>query len=253
MLPETPWPTLRRLDAASVLPLDYARETSLSLHPSTEGRFVALGTPEQRLEPSRSTCTEPWKTARRSIALGKPRRSPKPHLKSLTIRTYNIIVVSMIPALTQLPGSPWDVLPPGIHPATLTEIESAFAYNPRRRELFAGLVAAACHLANVGCQGVFLDGSYVSAKPLPGDFDACWAPEGVDFNKLDPVFDDFDNGRANQKARFGGEFFPSTMIALDIGAAFTEFFQIDRFTGKKKGILSIAIATDVTVTRRIRP
>jgi hypothetical protein len=98
---------------------------------------------------------------------------------------------------------------------------------------------------------VLLDGSYVSAKPLPGDFDACWEPDGVDFDNLDPVFEDFDNGRANQKARFGGEFFPSTLIAADIGAAFAEFFQIDRFTGKKKGILSISLTTDESVSRRI--
>lgn len=35
--PRPPWPTVRRLDAASVLPLNHAREISLSLHPSTEG------------------------------------------------------------------------------------------------------------------------------------------------------------------------------------------------------------------------
>jgi hypothetical protein len=41
------------------------------------------------------------------------------------------------------------------------------------------------------------------------------------------------------------------MIAADIGAVFTEFFQIDRFTGKRKGVLSLAISTDEAVTRRI--
>jgi hypothetical protein len=128
-----------------------------------------------------------------------------------------------------------------------------FTYNPHRRALFSGLVNAATHLAVVGCPVVMLDGSYVSGKPLPGDYDACWEPTGVDFSKLDTVFDDFDNGRANQKARFGGEFFPTTLIAADIGAAFTDFFQIDRFTGKKKGILSIALTTDATLARRIKP
>jgi len=166
---------------------------------------------------------------------------------------YNIIVVSMIPALVSILGTPWDVLPPGVHNVTLAEVGTAFAYNARRRALFGGLIEASVVLAGCGCRCVLLDGSFVSAKPLPGDFDACWEPDGVDFDKLDPVFDDFDNGRANQKARFGGEFFPSTLIAADIGAAFKEFFQIDRFTGKKKGILSISLTTDQSVARRIKP
>lgn len=159
----------------------------------------------------------------------------------------------MIPVLVAIPGSPWDVLPPGIHLATLAEVEQTFTYNPRRRALFAGLVDAASHLALVGCRRILLDGSYVSAKATPGDYDACWDPDSVDLNKLDIVFDDFDNGRANQKARFGGEFFPSTLVEAASGAAFAEFFQIDRFTGRRKGILAIALATDETVARRMKP
>lgn len=159
----------------------------------------------------------------------------------------------MIPKLISLPGSPWDVLPPGIHAATLTEIEKAFAYNPWRRTLFSGLTEGAVNLAGAGCKKILLDGSYVSAKTLPGDYDACWEPQGVDFGKLDPVFSDFKNKRANQKAKFKGEFFPSSMIATDVGRAFVEFFQVDRFTGKRKGILSISIDADEMVVRRMRP
>lgn len=159
----------------------------------------------------------------------------------------------MIPPLVTISGAPWDVLPPGIHGATLTEIAAAYTYNPRRRQLFAGLVDAATHLHQVGCQTLLLDGSYVSDKPIPGDFDACWVPAGVNFALLDPVFDDFSNGRAAQKGRFGGEFFPSTLIEADSGAAFAEFFQIEWFTGKKKGILSISLTADEVVTRRLKP
>jgi hypothetical protein len=158
----------------------------------------------------------------------------------------------MIPALAAIVGSPWDVLPPGIYEATLAEVEQKFGYNPRRRTLFAGLIEAAVLLSLVGCRTILLDGSYVTGKPVPGDYDACWDTVDVDFAKLDPVFDDFDNGRANQKARFGGEFFPSTLIEAGSGGPFAEFFQIDRFTGKRKGILSIPLATDETVARRTR-
>jgi hypothetical protein len=159
----------------------------------------------------------------------------------------------MIPKLIPLAGSPWDVLPPGIHTASVAEVEAAFAYNAQRRSILDGFLAGVTSLATAGCGTILLDGSFVSAKPVPGDFDACWEPAGVDFDRLDPIFDDFENGRANQKARFKGEFFPSTLIAADIGRAFVEFFQVDRFTGRRKGILSIAIGTDAAVIRRVKP
>lgn len=171
----------------------------------------------------------------------------------MTLAFYNNIVVSVIPALVTIIGAPWDVLPPGIHLATLTEIAAVYTYNARRRELYAGLIEAAVHLYQVGCQTVLLDGSYVSAKPIPGDYDACWEPIGVDFAKLDPVFDDFSNGRAAQKARFGGEFFPSSLVEATSSATFANFFQTEGFTGKKKGILSISLTTDEVVARRLKP
>lgn len=157
----------------------------------------------------------------------------------------------MIPALQTLPGSPWDVLPAGVYPATLQQVSEAFAYNARRRLLFGGLLAACQSLVLAGCTTLFLDGSFVTAKPLPGDYDACWDPAGVDLSKLDKVFTDFSNKRASQKAKFLGEFFPSSVIAADIGRPFVEFFQNDRFTGKRKGILSLSIATDDAVARRL--
>lgn len=158
----------------------------------------------------------------------------------------------MIPLLVPIPGAPWDVLPPGVHGATLTEVAQTFTYNPRRRALYSGLVEAAAHLGSVGCPAVLLDGSFVSAKALPDDYDACWEPNGVDFSKLDPVFDDFEDGRAAQKRRFGGEFFPSTLIEADSGAAFADFFQIERFTGRKKGILLISLTADEVVAGRLK-
>lgn len=158
----------------------------------------------------------------------------------------------MIPQLVPLQNSPWDVLPPGVHAATFAEVQSAYSYNAKRRRLYDGLLDASVLLAQVGCGTVLLDGSYVTAKQVPGDFDACWVPDGMDLGKLDAVFSDFSNGRANQKARFGGEFFPSTIIESQTGVSFSEFFQTDRFTGKRKGILSVSLLTDPEVARRIR-
>lgn len=159
----------------------------------------------------------------------------------------------MIPALTPMAGSPWPVLPPGVHSASLDEVEQSFATNAWRRRLFRGLIDAAVLLRTAGCPYIFLDGSYITGKPRPGDFDACWDPTGVIVDRLDKVFLTFADGRAAQKARFGGEFFPSSLLCVDVGQAFVEFFQTDRFTGQRKGIVSIALAADPRATGKVQP
>lgn len=100
----------------------------------------------------------------------------------------------MIPAFIDL-GDPalWRVLPPGIHPATLLEVETRFATNAHRAKLFDGFRQAVTSLEGAGCRQVYLNGSFVTEKPYPGDFDACWEPAGVDLNQLDPVLLDFSN------------------------------------------------------------
>jgi hypothetical protein len=159
----------------------------------------------------------------------------------------------MIPALVPLAGSPWMVLPPGIHQGGLGEVEIAFATTSWRRDLFHGLVRAADRLRWAGCPTIYLDGSYVTGKPRPSDFDACWDPRGVDGKRLDPVFLDFKNGRSAQRAAFDGEFFPSSMMCADVGQAFVDFFQLDRFTGKRKGIISISLSADPVLSRKVQP
>ncbi|MDH5548196.1 MAG: hypothetical protein OEZ43_21710 [Gammaproteobacteria bacterium] len=149
----------------------------------------------------------------------------------------------MIPDLVNLTGAPWKVLPPNIHQASLREVEQSFATNPHRRGLFQGLVEALRALSVAGCRYVFLDGSYVTGKPKPGDYDACWNPTGVDVKLLDPVFLDFKNKRANQKAKYKGEFFPFHLDAGN-GQAFIDFFQTESFTGKQKGIVLIDLSQE---------
>jgi hypothetical protein len=61
----------------------------------------------------------------------------------------------------------------------------------------------------------------------------------VDGERLDPVLLDFTDRRAAQKAKYGGELFPSLAFADPAGNTFLEFFQIDKSTGKAKGIIAI--------------
>jgi hypothetical protein len=132
------------------------------------------------------------------------------------------------------------LLPPGEHPATWDEILGRFGWNPRRQVLLSGLAAALIPLRSAGCPRLFLDGSFVTSKELPGDYDAAWDPMGVNLGFLrliEPVFFDFSNLRAAQKAKYLGEFFPATVPADAVGTTFYEFFQIDKNNGGMKGIV----------------
>jgi hypothetical protein len=53
-----------------------------------------------------------------------------------------------------------------------------------------------------GCTTVYMDGSYVTDKSDPSDYDGCWDSAGVNLGLLDPVFKDFSNGRAAQKLKY---------------------------------------------------
>ena len=64
----------------------------------------------------------------------------------------------------------------------------------------AGLRAALENLRDAGCQTAYTNGSFVTDKEHPNDYDACWEEGGVDPNLLDPVLLNFDLGRATQKA-----------------------------------------------------
>lgn len=148
----------------------------------------------------------------------------------------------MIPPFVQLPGSPFAVLPPGIHWATMEEIEARFGQTERRAWLFEGVLAVTKALRKANCAQVFLDGSFVTEKLEPNDFDGCWDATGVSATLLDPVLLDFANGRANQKQKYRGEMFVAGFANLS-AETFLDFFQRDRFTGAAKGIVGIKLKT----------
>jgi hypothetical protein len=90
-------------------------------------------------------------------------------------------------------------LPPGVHLASWPELVARFGTNPRRKQLLEGLETALDVLRAAGCTRVYLDGSFVTQKTLPGDYDLAWEPVDVDvalLRRLDPVF-----GISTQDAR----------------------------------------------------
>jgi hypothetical protein len=142
----------------------------------------------------------------------------------------------MLPPFDQGSGN----LPPGQHEATWEEFAERYGWTTHRKVLLVGLRAALDALQNAGCPRVFIDGSFVTAKDNPGDFDACWEwDEQMNLDVLDPVLLDFTDLRARQKATYGGELFPADAWADAEGTTFREFFQRDKGTDAAKGIVRI--------------
>lgn len=123
-----------------------------------------------------------------------------------------------------------------MHKADWDDLVRTFGTNERRRVLLGGLSAACSALAAAGCTQLWVDGSFVTDKDRPGDYDACWDWVGVDDRLLDPVLIDFSPaGRAAIKAKYLGDVLIAG-IELGSGLPFVEFFQRTR-DGGTKGIV----------------
>ena len=133
-------------------------------------------------------------------------------------------------------------LPPGRHRGGWKEFEKRFGTSLRRRQLLAGMKQMLLSLKDAGCRRIFMDGSFVTSKANPGDYDGCWDRAGMDLPKLlktDPVLFDFGNKRLGQKLKYGGEMFPADLWEANSGSVFLEFFERDKDTGDQKGIVEI--------------
>ena len=137
-------------------------------------------------------------------------------------------------------------LPSGIYPVTLAEIAERFANNPARLALFEGLKGGLQNLQAAGVRRIFVDGSFVTTKPIPADIDGCWeSGEHVEVDKLDPVWLDFSHSRAAMKQKYGLDFFPHFGIEAGSGKPFVEFFQTSR-NGTQRGILVVDLEVEGT-------
>ena len=132
-------------------------------------------------------------------------------------------------------------LPPGIHEAAWDVIAAHFGANEHRVRLLGGLLAALQNLAGAGCGSVLLNGSFVSEKTLPQDYDGVWETDGVNPSLLDPALLDLSNSRFAMKGKYLSELFPANMMAAP-DVYYREFFMKDR-DGIDKGIIRINMRT----------
>ncbi len=123
----------------------------------------------------------------------------------------------------------------------LTDFHRQFAWNGRRRFLYSGLARAVTALQGAGCRAIIIDGSYVTAKENPGDWDAAFDPYGMTAAGLDPILLKHDDCRRAMRAKYFGDLFPWTAVASNsTGTIYHEFFQADR-DGRSKGIVEIKL------------
>jgi hypothetical protein len=142
----------------------------------------------------------------------------------------------MIPAFNK-----FGYLPPGKPcQATWEEFTARFGTTERRRRLLGGLRCALLALKAAGCQVVYVDGSFVTSKAEPADWDACWEIDGVDFDVLDDLIVDEEFTHVERKRKYLGDLFLQAPRLP--GRNFLTFFQKDR-DGTAKGIVKIKLDT----------
>lgn len=134
-------------------------------------------------------------------------------------------------------------LPPGVHSASWNEVAKRFGGTARRDVLLQGLLRAGANLHAAGARVLWLDGSFVTDKEEPDDWDGVWDPSNADLAKVDSVLidpADLAAGRYRQKAKYGGELLVGTETAT--GMPFQVFFQLDK-NGDPKGIVRLDLRT----------
>ncbi len=95
-------------------------------------------------------------------------------------------------------------LPPGIHDATIEEVQQRYSYNKKRVTLFTALLEVVEILRGCACPEIHLDGSFITAKEQPGDYDLCYESTGITPTQ---EFYEFLKNRETRKERYMGDIF----------------------------------------------
>jgi len=149
----------------------------------------------------------------------------------------------LIPAFDSETGA----LPPGDHPATLDEIADQFGFTHRRRWLLKGLRSAVAAFRAAGIREIYIDGSFCTEKPDPGDIDGYWVePDEEVYERIDPYWIDFEEGFVPSVGRWkwrmwteqGVEFFVHPLMRANRDVDFPSFFRQDR-ERRPRGVIRV--------------
>jgi hypothetical protein len=78
-----------------------------------------------------------------------------------------------------------------VHFCEWEEFVERFGINALRLCLMRGLQMAMEQLKAAGCRTIYINGSFVTIKSDPGDFDACWDREEVNIDSSEFMLLDY--------------------------------------------------------------
>jgi hypothetical protein len=134
-------------------------------------------------------------------------------------------------------------LVPGIHLLTWVAFVEEYGYNQRRRDLIGGLELAMKQLSICGCDIIYVDGSFVTQKENPGDYDACWEDKSitVDFKMLSTKYPVLLRGyHDEQYLMYKGDLRPAS-LRPNWRYDFLYFFTHDEYDDSEKGIIKLLL------------
>lgn len=137
--------------------------------------------------------------------------------------------------------NPGGQLPEGIHEATWSEFLERYDITAHRGTLIEGMKKLILHLKAVGCRALYVDGSFVTDREIPNDYDACWDVHGVKAEKVDKLLLQFsDEAKAEIQDKYKGDIRPDSFSPMETSGTYLEFFQMDR-DGNRKGIIRLSL------------
>lgn len=123
----------------------------------------------------------------------------------------------------------------------MAEVQARFAHNEKRKQLFDGLEEVISILKECNCPEVFLDGSFITKKEQPNDYDLCYEPTGVLATER---FREFLRGRSTNKEKYRGDIFVHMPVPPFYVNHVNNWQKDGRNEDVAKGILRIDLRQD---------
>lgn len=134
-------------------------------------------------------------------------------------------------------------LPAGIYEASFEEVKVRFGLSRQRQKLLMSMQYLLHQCNQLNCDILYLDGSFISSKLNPKDYDACWdtTHENREWVLNNVADTSLNSDSETQKEYFGGEIYPAFVKApLLPELTILEYFQRTK-EGEAKGIIMLKL------------
>lgn len=132
----------------------------------------------------------------------------------------------------------------GIYETTFEEMENKLGFSKKRQKLLAAMKNLISYCRCLQCDILHIDGSFVSNKIAPADYDACWDTTAANRNDVLRVVEQslLNSDSETQKEDFGGEIYPAfDKSPFNHGQTILEYFQTIKDSDERKGIIKLKL------------